>query len=373
MVLLEREASRAVNRLVVSTVGTSLLTNGADPTLLPLLRRTANLRPGELAPAARGRLDSLFDNRRRVLERAGPVEVRRLSAELNGLLAIPDVLEGESFAPSSHHVLIATDTAQGRAVASMVHDWIAARDGTVEILQVPDLRTDALASFRVALSDLARLLIERTAGTNVLLNLTGGFKSVNAYLQALAMLQGWESVFLFEGARELLRIPRLPLTWRVDTALEPHLQRLRRLKASEKLALTELAGVPDSLLFVLGDEATLSEWGAILLEEASRKLYRERLQPPAVPELVFADTFPRAVAKLAPDDLAKLNRQLDRLARWVVTNGRVNPASLDVKKLRGDPQPPATHEVDAWTGSAKRLFGHFEDGKFVIDHLGDHL
>lgn len=360
-------------RLVVSTVGTSLLTNRADPALLPLLRRTANARERDLAAADRGPLESLIATRRELLARAEPAEARRLSAELNGLLAIPDVLDRGSFAADDQHVLIATDTVQGRATAAMVRDWIRAGDGNAEILAVNDLRTEELASFSVALSDLAKTLLEWAQGQRVVLNLTGGFKSVNAFLQALAMLRGFESYFLFENAREVLRIPRLPVSWDAAAAIAPHLPALRRLRASERLPPAELAGVPESLLLFLEGEACLSEWGSVLLDQACERVYRERLQPPAVPALVFAEAFEREARKLGPDDLAKLNRQLDDLARWVATGGRHNPSSLDVKPLKGNPSPPSTHEADAWTGTGKRLFGHFEDGKFVVDRLADHL
>lgn len=360
-------------RLIVSTVGTSLLTNRAEPAQLPLLRRTANARERDLTASDRGPLESILAERRRRLERADPVEARKLSAELNGLLAVPEVLARDGLAAEDQHLLIATDTAQGFAAAAMVRDWIAAHGGNVEILRVADLRTDELASFAAALSDLALQLLDWSRGQRVVLNLTGGFKSVNAFLQALAMLQGWESVFLFENARELLRIPRLPVSWNAVAAVAPHLTALRRLKAAGSLPVAELAGLPESLVFADGGEGCLSAWGTALLEQASETLYRERLQPPAVPELVFADAFRREAERLTPDELAKLNRQLDALARWVASDGRENPASLDVKKLAGSPVPPSTHEADAWTGTDKRLFGHFEDGRFVVDRLGGHL
>lgn len=372
MVVFGREASSTVARLVVSTVGTSLLTNGAAPALLPLLRRTANARPQDLKPDERGPLESLIAARRQRLHDAPLAEARRLSAELNGLLAIPDVLDRASFAGDDRHVLVATDTLQGAAAAEIVQDWIAARDGEVEILRVPDLRTDALATFRVALSSLADELLARAHGQRVILNLTGGFKSVNAYLQSLAMLQGWETVFLFESARELLRIPRLPVVWDVVGSLGPWMAQLRRLRAVERLPARELAKVPEALIFEVEGEACLSEWGGTLLDQACAALYRERLQPPAVAELVYSDRFERDARRLGPDDLARLNRQLDELARWVATNGRHNPKSLDVKKL-ARPVDGSTHQVDAWTGTGRRLFGRFEDGRFVIDRLGDHL
>ncbi len=359
-------------RLVVSTVGTSLLTNGADPALLPLLRRTANARPQDLKPDERGQLDSLIAARRQRLRDAPLAEARRLSAELNGLLAIPDVLDRASFAGDDRHVLVATDTLQGAAAAEIVRDWIAARDGEVEILRVPDLRTDALTTFRAALSGLAEGLLARAHGQRVLLNLTGGFKSVNAYLQSLAMLFGWETAFLFESARELLRIPRLPVVWDVAGSLRPHLAKLRRLRAVERLPASELAGVPEALLFELEGEVCLSEWGSTLLDQACAALYRERLQSPAVAELVYSERFERDAKKLAVEELARLNRQLDELARWLAINGRHNPKSLDVKRLV-KPAEGSTHQVDAWSGTGKRLFGRFEDGRFVIDRLGDHL
>lgn len=366
-----------MSRLIVSTVGTSLLTNSAtnstDKSLLPLLRRTANLRARDLDPADKEQLERLIAACRERLGRAGIPEAKRLSAELNGLLAIPDVLEREAFAADDQHLLIATDTAQGAATAEMVREWIEARDGNAAIASVPDLRTDRLATFRIALSDLTLQLLDWTQGKRVLLNLTGGFKSVNAFLQSLAMLQGWESVFLFENAHELLRIPRLPVQWDAVAAVAPHLALLRRLKAAGSLPVAEVAGLPESLVFTDGEEACLSAWGTALLEQASRELYRKSLQPPAAPELRFAETFARDAEKLGPDDLAKLNRQLDALARWAATDGRSNPASLDVKRLKGNPSPPSTHEADAWTGTGKRLFGHFEDGRFVVDRLGDHL
>lgn len=360
-------------RFVVSTVGTSLLTNGADPALLALLRRTANARPRDLKPDELGPLQSVVAARRERLRQADLVQVRRLSAELNGLLALPDVLDRDAFSSEFHHLLVTSDTAQGHATGELIRDWIRARDGEVEIASVPDLRTDSLASFRVALSDLAARLIERLQGQRVILNLTGGFKSVNAYLQTLAMLQGWETVFLFESARELLRIPRLPIEWDLARSLRPHVPILRRLRATGRLPIGEVAQIPEALLFEVEGEACLSEWGSTLLDQACLSSYRERLQPPAVSELVFSDRFERDAKKLSANELERLNRQLDELARWVATDGRHNPKSLDAKKLAGDPTPPSTHQIDAWTGTDRRLFGHFEDGKFILDRLGEHL
>ena len=37
-------------------------------------------------------------------------------------------------------------------------------------------------------------------------------------------------------------------------------------------------------------------------------------------------------------------------------------------------RPPATHEVYASTSEgAKRIFGRLKEGRFIVDHIGDHL
>jgi len=48
-------------------------------------------------------------------------------------------------------------------------------------------------------------------GYRVIFNLTGGFKSVQGFLQSIASLYADEAVYVFETASELLRAPRMPL------------------------------------------------------------------------------------------------------------------------------------------------------------------
>jgi hypothetical protein len=81
----------------------------------------------------------------------------------------------------------------------------------------------------------------------VTFNLVGGFKSLQGYMQTLGMLFADESVYVFEGERELLRIPRLPLD--IDSScrktMEENLLLFRRLSfASEGVSSTECAGLP---------------------------------------------------------------------------------------------------------------------------------
>jgi hypothetical protein len=67
-----------------------------------------------------------------------------------------------------------------------------------------------------------------------------------------------------------------------------------------------------------------------------------------------------------------LNEKIDQLARFIEKG--VNPNSLNFKKLAGNPVPPSTHEIYAWSDSgAHRLFGRYEDEVFIIEKFGKHL
>jgi hypothetical protein len=51
----------------------------------------------------------------------------------------------------------------------------------------------------------------RRGGYQIIFNLTGGYKSVNSFLQTMATLWAQKSIYIFEGSQEVLEIPQLPL------------------------------------------------------------------------------------------------------------------------------------------------------------------
>ncbi|NET50692.1 MAG: hypothetical protein F6K09_18785 [Merismopedia sp. SIO2A8] len=69
------------------------------------------------------------------------------------------------------------------------------------------------------------------------------------------------------------------------------------------------------------------------------------------------------------DRLRRINRRVADIARYLETGQHLS--SLDFKELKADPCPPSTHEIDAWADlDAKRLFGHYHDGVFILERLG---
>ena len=366
--------------LVVSTCGTSLLTNvaarEADPALRGLVIRHANAPTAEQVPVeARARLQGLVEAAADALAAADAPGRARLSAELNGLqLLLRGGLAG------AQHWLIATDTWLGRAGADCIRQVLEREGALAQVRVIPGMRTDDADRFREAVSELARLCGQevrgqRAGGFRVIFNLTGGFKAVQGFMQALGMLYADDIVYVFERTEALLHIPRLPVELDALSIVRDHQRIFRRLAADLPVYAKEVGDLSESLYELVDDQAMLSVWGEAVWQEARDALLAERLWPPASDKLVFGPAFEASVSAFCKGDgsrLRTLNERLMQLARHLEMPG-YNPKSLDFKKLKV-PRGGSTHECDAWSDrGAPRLFGHFEDGRYVLDRLDRHL
>lgn len=359
--------------LIVSTCGTSLLTNKVSGDLRNMLTNYANQSDAEDVPAEpRLHIQQHLDARRSELARETDINrLMDLSAELNGLIRL---YGGNPGAARDQHVLLATDTWLGESTARMVADVLDRYGHPVEIRRVRDLRTDDPDSFRWAMSDLVAWCAEtlkgyRDAGYRVVFNLTGGFKSVQGFMQALGMVYADESIYVFERTEQLLRLPRLPVQLDSEAILRRHLAVFRRIAAGLPVCEAEVADVPESLVNVLDGQAVFSPWGELVWREACRGIYSAGLLPFITPKLISGSQFERSLEKLGPDQLRQINERLDQLARRLEEGENYNPRSLDFKKLK-TPAQNSTHECDAWAEhGALRLFGHYESGRYVIDRL----
>src|SRR5699024_1659300 len=137
-----------------------------------------------------------------------------LSAELNGILTFyEDKLHKRQ---QDQHYLLCTDTWLGEQTAQLVKFWLEKHGLGVQLYRQSDLKTEDLTSFQLALSEIVKkfsVIIEGYCNQEyyIVFNLTGGFKSVQGFLQTLAMFYADEAIYIFETGTELLRIPRLPL------------------------------------------------------------------------------------------------------------------------------------------------------------------
>jgi putative CRISPR-associated protein (TIGR02619 family) len=359
---------------VLSTCGTSLLTNGRTNEERKLVSQYANCRTREQALSQSAAdvqcLDQIIADVQRQMQGATPESAKRLSAELNGLLTLYD---GQPIPPADQHLLLCTDTWLGEVAAQIVADWLRQQGGQAQVIRQRDLQTDHLESFQLALAELVKWCAEalpgyQQAGYRIVFNLTGGFKSVQGFMQTLAPFYADETVYIFESGAALLHIPRLPVRMAATDEIRAHLRAFRRLSRGLSVTPQELQGIPETLWMQVDDLCALSPWGALVWQQVKREIYAERLFPPTSDRIRFGPRFEESVRGLPSDRLRLLNERLDDLAACLERGDNRN--RLDLKPLRGNPRPPSTHECDAWADQdARRIFGHYEGATFVLDAL----
>jgi putative CRISPR-associated protein (TIGR02619 family) len=298
-------------------------------------------------------LENLVRDVKAKLDKADIDLAAKMSAELNGLTKF---YNGQMRRDRDFFVLLCTDTWLGKSTADLVKGWLNLKGcACVEVKRQDDLQTADIELFQSALSDLVEwsestISGYRKSGYHVVFNLTGGFKSVQGFLQTLATFYADETIYIV----------------------------LANLNAFRRLALYLSVGnirdIPETLLLRFDDEVRLSAWGDLVWKQTKPQIYGEMLHPSPSEKLIFSTSFINSVNGLSADRLEILNHRLDQLACYLEKVEKPNPRSLDFKPLRGNPCPPATHEIDAWSDQdAKRLYGHFEGDRFVLDRLGVHL
>lgn len=221
-----------MRRVIMSTIGTSLLTNQidrnntAEKNWYGLLRDSANKRETEIEnERVIEILLTLHERANNKLKTAEIASVRRLSAELNGIYGIyNNKLERGK---EDVHILIATDTEQGKITAEIVKSYLQ-NNGIVNssIYSPPGLSTASTTAFTEGIDELITWFKQNITSYQkdykICFNLVGGFKSLQGYLNTIGMFYADEIIYIFEGiGAELITIPRLPIN--IDReALKPH-------------------------------------------------------------------------------------------------------------------------------------------------------
>lgn len=134
--------------LLISNCGTSLLSNDASEVDRNWLMEHANE-----PDVDGGRLGSIMEASRRKLLEADAAKQRLMSAEIKRIYAAIERYRPEEV----FHQLVHSDTAQGKAGAALVREVL---DTNTSFRSAAGLRTDDLNSFRGALSELIKDLVE---------------------------------------------------------------------------------------------------------------------------------------------------------------------------------------------------------------------
>ncbi|HBY78001.1 MAG TPA: CRISPR-associated protein, partial [Cyanobacteria bacterium UBA11148] len=207
-----------MRRVVISTVGTSLLTNQADSQEeKQRLNNEANCKDDQISSEVEGIITKLKEKASAKLK-GTDAEIRKASAELNGVYGLykGNLKQGTEKGKQDLHFLIATDTTQGQATAQIVQSFLQDKGFIVEIPPLEKLSTASTDNFTHGITELIKWIDEtipgyKKSGYEIYFNLVGGFKSLQAYVNTIGMFYANEIIYIFEGHNsEVITIPQLP-------------------------------------------------------------------------------------------------------------------------------------------------------------------
>jgi putative CRISPR-associated protein (TIGR02619 family) len=297
-----------MSRLILSTIGTSLLTqqidrgNQNENDWYGKLRDTANLKPGETPDEVKEMIYVLKERAIQKLEQSSTQglikQIRSASAELNGIYGFYE--ENLRQGRGDMHWLISTDTTQGRETAEIVKDFLCKHQISAEIFTPKNLSTESTEAFSEGIDDLLTKLEDIVQGYNyICFNLVGGFKALQGYLNTIGMFYADEIIYIFEGANsDLIRIPRLPV--KVDNdAIAPYKTELALMAAGAWRTKSQLKTLSESLVFSTGDECTLSNWGRLIWNQTKSQFLAQDLLD--FPQLTYLPSFQNDYRKISED------------------------------------------------------------------------
>lgn len=288
-------------RLVISTVGTSVLTNQIDRDIdengcYEILQQTANYTDNEIQhyPEIEQIISELKERAEQELSSNNTDKIRKASAELNGIYGLYNE-QIEQGIPDMH-LLVTTDTAQGQIAAEIVECFLK-RKGLTNI-STHAQRGLSTASSDIFVEGMAKLFpsMQETIKTwqkskyTICFNLVGGFKPLQGYFNTIGMFYADEIIYVFEGSNQLIKIPKLPV--KVDVSdIEPYEVQLAMMKVGAiSTSWEEAKKVPQEWILADGQEMTLSAWGQLLWEQCKKELLSKE-KPLQFPKLEYHQSF----------------------------------------------------------------------------------
>jgi putative CRISPR-associated protein (TIGR02619 family) len=298
-------------------------------------------------------------------------QLQKISAELNALIRFMN----DNFDKKDFHLLLHTDTYFGSVSAGIIQVLLQSKGLVVEKYLAKDLKTSDIESFQLALSDvvkdLSSVLVDfKDKGYEIIFNLTGGFKSVNSFLQTMASLYADKSIYVFETSDELLYIPRMPI--KIDENIFVTNIKLFRLLDIETNLPKSIDKLPKTLVMKIGDSFTLSPWGEIVWQKFKAEYYKSNLLEPISQKIEFSKEFKNDFEQLSPNEKFQFNKSLDKLERYCYD--KTNLKSLRYHSLTGKISQQYSHEFYAFDGDdSRRAYCNEKNEKIILEKIGSHL
>lgn len=368
-----------ISKLVISTVGASLLLNGADTELRKRLNKLAN--HSQLTGDDVQLIQQRAEHAAQLLASATVAEIRRASAELNGIFAL---YNGQlSAAQRDTHILIGTDTALGRTCTTLVKNYLTARGVETREEIIKGLSAASTTAFQEGCRVLTDWCVQtlppyREQRSEIVFNLVAAFKPLQGYLNTIGMLYADRMLFIFEGRDEPIFIPRLPMRVDTESLRKYGLPLTLMAEADAIVPLEALSGMPEALYEqVDGLGCGISNWGKLIWGQLSDELLSGELLP--FPRLTYKQTFVSDYQRTKV--MSERVRMQKILARVVVC---LDEANGDTSSLKGGTRGGILYDNYTGKGDKGAPIGHFRisdglrvscqsiDGQLVMRHFGPH-
>jgi putative CRISPR-associated protein (TIGR02619 family) len=288
-------------KLVISTVGTSLLTNQIDTEFeqswLARLQDTVNCSQEEIYQYHEDVFSIIGDLNVRCktkLDSGDIDEIRDTGAELNGLYGLyHNKLE---IGIADAHLLISTDTAQAIISAEILESFLKNQGiNNISTYISPGLSTTSTIAFSQGMAKLipeiqTTVLSYRKDKYQIYFNLVGGFKALQGYFNTIGMFYADEIIYVFEGSREVIQIPKLPVI--VDKSrVKPYEVQLAMMSAGEiNLSWEEAKKIPPEWVLLVDREMTLSPWGQLVWNQCKED-FLTQAKPLKFPNIEYEQSF----------------------------------------------------------------------------------
>lgn len=344
-------------RLILSPVGTSVLTNNLEPGFRKELNKYSNKQEGQIPKAVLLKLQSSKAILQQKLNKNTISSLREMSAEFNGIMGIYQ--DNWNNGKKDIHYLLATDTYQGKVAAELLQGFLAQKTQTAEVITPKNLNTESKENFKSGIRDLLKwceavLPGYKESGYEIIFNLTGGFKSLQGYLNTIGMFYANAISYIFEGENELITIPKLPVkieTEEFERNADIYLQlahtqigiERKRIKQIPEIFIEEY----DENRFILSDWGELS-WNKVKQEILSNALI-------ALPYISYSPSFIREFANTQRSkDKVQLQETIGKISCLLQENGG------DISYLKGGRAGGLLY--DNYSGKNNHL-GHFRIGR----------
>lgn len=276
-----------MKRVIISTVGTSLITNQLTPQerqegYFKILTDSANLKTEQdLNEQQKKIINTLKDRAVQALAEQNIGKHRALSAELNGIYGI--YYNNLEKANKDIHVLITTDTYQCSVTSGIIKNFLLPKVLVVDTFMPENLNTKDTVSFSMGIKELIKWCYKvlpkyKEDKYKIIFNLVGGFKSIQAYMNTIGMFYADEIVYIFESEKaDLIKIPKLPIS--IDeSVIKNYTVEFSLMEWGKIYNKHKVKGIPESLLDIYDESnVAISNWGMLFWNSAKNKLLTKEL------------------------------------------------------------------------------------------------